>query len=346
MSYQVLYRKYRPRDFDDVVGQEPVVCALTNAVTQGRIAHAYLFSGPRGVGKTTIARILARKANGDSDDADVDVIEIDAASNRGIEEIRELREGVRYAPARGKYKTYIIDEVHMLTKEAFNALLKTLEEPPEHAIFILATTEIEKVPATIISRTQHYEFRRPAITEIAKRLISIAKSEKVKLTEQAARVIAVAADGSLRDAESILGQILAVEDKEVTEKEVEDTLGLPRRETVLKLYQAFLEKNAAAALEIIKRSAEQGHDVERLLRQVLGLARAALIMKIRSSLAADEFEALLPEEREGLRTAVNTAEISHLKQIVRSLLAADEAAEHSPVVELPLELAALEIAGE
>src|SRR3989338_6628973 len=275
-EHLVLYRKYRPRGFNEIVGQESVVRTLSNAIASGRLAHGYLFSGPRGVGKTTIARLIAKAANcanaaklssgkldgallahrntdeGGStprsfsegglsvpcntcpscllynDGTALDLIEIDAASNRGIDEIRELRENLRYASSSGGKKTYIIDEVHMLTAPAFNALLKTLEEPPAHVIFVLATTEIHKVPATIISRTQHFEFRRPSVSPIAERLIKISTAERVKLDPAAARVIALAGEGSLRDAESILGQIMAVEDSRITEVEVEETLGLPR----------------------------------------------------------------------------------------------------------------------
>jgi len=213
MSELVLYRKYRPRSFDEVMGQEHVVAAIRNAFKMGRVAHAYLFSGPRGVGKTTMARLVAKSlncsvyGNGNvpcnactfctdfNEGRAVDLIEIDAASNRGIDEIRELREGVCFVPVRGKYKTYIIDEVHQLTKEAFNALLKTLEEPPVHAVFVLATTELEKVPATIVSRTQHYPFRRPNAEQIANRLAHIATKEGVGLEPDAAKLIAFAAEG-------------------------------------------------------------------------------------------------------------------------------------------------------
>lgn len=343
-GYQVLYRKYRPRDFSQVVGQESVVLPLVNAVKSGRIAHAYLFSGPRGVGKTTVARILARSVNDSTDDSDVDLIEIDAASNRGIEEIRELREAVRFAPARGKYKIYIIDEVHMLTKEAFNALLKTLEEPPAHIIFILATTEVEKLPPTVVSRTQHYEFRRPSMESIAEKLVRIAKAEKVSLEKEAAQVIALASEGSLRDAEGILGQVMAVEDAKITVIEVEETLGLPRREAVWGLYKAFLHKNIKGALEIIQKSAAGGRDPGQFLKALVRLSRLGIFAKLDHRLV-EEGECL-PEEKEMLAEVTRQVELTHLKKILSVLTDISQSIRHAPIPELPLELAALEIAAE
>src|SRR3990167_9244306 len=180
MGNLVLYRKYRPQSWDEIIGQEHVVRTLTNAIKLGRVSHAYLFSGPRGTGKTTIARLLAKSVGC----VDLDLIEIDASSNRGIDEIRQLRDGIKFAPTAGKYKAFIIDEVHKLTKEAFNALLKTLEEPPAHAIFILATTEAHKVPATILSRVQRFDFRRLSVSEILKRLSMIAGAEKIKIRSE------------------------------------------------------------------------------------------------------------------------------------------------------------------
>ncbi|NMC90541.1 MAG: DNA polymerase III subunit gamma/tau, partial [Smithella sp.] len=226
MEYQVLARKFRPQTFEEVAGQEPVVRTLVNAIAQGRIGHAFLFSGPRGVGKTSVARILAKSLNCEkgptatpcnkctnckeiTEGRSMDVREIDGASNRGIDEIRELRENVKFAPAASKYKVYIIDEVHMLTREAFNALLKTLEEPPGHVIFIFATTENHKVPATILSRCQCYDFRRISLSQIAANLGRLAAKENIVISATALSWIAEAGDGSMRDALSILDQLLA-----------------------------------------------------------------------------------------------------------------------------------------
>src|SRR3989338_8420740 len=211
---EVYYRKYRPKAFSEAVGQEAAVKILQNAISKKKLAHAYLFSGPRGTGKTTVARILAREAGC----AEEDVIEIDAASSRGIDEARELREAVRVLPLRSPYKVYIIDEVHMLTKEAFNALLKTLEEPPEHAIFILATTELHKVLDTIVSRTQHFEFHKISIPDIISELKKICREENIKIEDDAMKLIAFFSDGALRDAESILFQISTLGEKNIKEE--------------------------------------------------------------------------------------------------------------------------------
>lgn len=229
MPNLVLYRKYRPQNFKDVVGQKHVVRTITNAIAAGEFAHAYLFTGPRGTGKTTLARLIAKSLNCENrkkgeyepcgkcvsceeiaKGVAVDVIEIDAASNRRIDEIRQLQEGIRFAPARSKYKVYIVDEVHMLTKEAFNALLKTLEEPPEHAVFVLATTELRKVLPTIISRSQKFDLQRLRHSEIKERLVLLSKREAKKVDPKILDIIAARADGSIRDGESMLGQIFAM----------------------------------------------------------------------------------------------------------------------------------------
>ena len=235
MAYVALYRKWRPKTFSDLVGQEHVSRTLSQAIETGRVGHAYLFSGPRGTGKTSTAKILAKALNCEqgpttepcnecescrrvNDGTSMDVFEIDAASNRGIDEIRDLRETVKFAPANGKYKVYIIDEVHMLTSEAFNALLKTLEEPPERVVFILATTEVHKVPATIQSRCQRYDFKRIAVREIAERLRYVAENSEIKAEDAALALIARESAGGMRDALSTLDQCASLAEEQVTEK--------------------------------------------------------------------------------------------------------------------------------
>jgi DNA polymerase III subunit gamma/tau len=283
MSYQVTARKWRPLVFEDVVGQSHVTNTLRNAITSKRLAHAYLFSGARGTGKTTTARILAKAINCSSpkdtnpdNDCEIckeitagrslDVIEIDGASNRGVEEIRNLRESVRYTPTRGKYKVYIIDEVHMLTKEAFNALLKTLEEPPEHVIFIFATTEVHKIPMTILSRCQRFDFRRISIEEITGNLRAISKEEKVTIDEEALMIVAKKADGALRDAQSIFDQIRAFCGSEISAADVLKVLNAVDQEMYFRVTDLIKNQDAKAGLELVEGIVKGGYD----LREFLG----------------------------------------------------------------------------
>lgn len=360
MTEQVLYRKHRPRAFDEVVGQEHVVEAIRNSLKMERIAHAYLFSGPRGVGKTTMARLIAKalnclnkksrpcnsctSCNDFNESRAMDMIEIDAASNRGIDEIRELREGVRFVPTQGQYKTYIIDEVHMLTKEAFNALLKTLEEPPSHAVFVLATTEIEKVPATIISRTQHYEFRRPGIPQIIKRLQMIAKKEGATLDGDGAHLIAIASEGGLRDAESILGQIMAVEDKKITREEVEHILGLPKREAVKQIFEAIAKKDAPAALGIVAQLTDAGHDLAYASKLLMRYFRTAMLLKTDPTLKSFLAHDFLPDEMECIAAALPRFSAPQLTQAVTIIFQNMQQFKKTPIPQLPLELTVVELA--
>lgn len=273
-----LYRKYRPENFDQVIGQEQVVKVLKNAVKENLISHAYLFSGPRGTGKTSVARILAKSVNCEKrtdynpcgkclscinarDGKTMDLLEIDAASNRGIDEIRDLREKIKFAPSENRFKVFIIDEVHMLTKEAFNALLKTLEEPPGHAIFVLATTEIHKVPNTIISRCQRHDFRRIKMTEIVSQIMDIAKKEKIKIDDEALEIIAEASEGGLRDAISLLDQIASVGLSEITGETVEEILGLAPHKIVFDFVAALLHSETTKALSVLEGLQRSGADV-------------------------------------------------------------------------------------
>lgn len=358
MSEQVLYRKHRPRHFDEVVGQEHVVVPLKNAIATGRVAHAYLFSGPRGVGKTTLARLVAKTLNCDGKEKPcntcdscnefnqgraVDLIEIDAASNRGIDEVRELREGVRFAPIRGKYKCYIVDEAHQLTKDASNALLKTLEEPPSHAVFILATTELDKMLPTIISRTQHYDFRRPHIKQIADRLSHIAKKEGAALEEDAARLIALAAEGSIRDAEGILGQIMAAEDKKITQDEVEKILGMPRREAVKKMFELIAQKDIPRALALVQEVTDAGYDLAAFSKILIQYFRGALFLKTDPALKKFVEEEMLPDELECIAanlTSYNSADLARGIEIIFGNL---QTFKKTPIPQMPLELSIIEI---
>lgn len=267
---QALYRKYRSRSLSEIVGQSHVTDTLATALKSGRISHAYLFTGPRGVGKTSIARILAHEINGleySDDTSHLDIIEIDAASNRGIDEIRELREKVYIAPAVGKYKVYIIDEVHMLTTQAFNALLKTLEEPPAHVVFILATTEAHKLPATIISRTQRYTFRPAQPADVIDHLRSIAAKEKITIDDNALKLIAEHGDGSFRDSVGILDQATQ-SSKSITAEAVQRLLGLPPHESIEQLLTAVESGNATELSRVLASLYNTGYQAGAITKQL------------------------------------------------------------------------------
>lgn len=272
----VFYRKYRPQKFDEVVGQENTVKILQNAIKEKRLSHAYLFAGPRGTGKTTIARILAREAGC----AEEDIVEIDAASSRGIDEARALREAVHILPLRSPYKVYIIDEVHALTRDAFNALLKTLEEPPKHAIFILATTELSKVPETVISRTQRFEFSNISIPDILKELQMISKAESVKAEDDALKLIAFFADGSLRDAENIFFQVASLGEKIIKEEDVRLLLGAPEEEDINNIIKFVFEKNPSELIRILDEVLEEGRDPSLIVRLLLRSFRAIYFLAV------------------------------------------------------------------
>lgn len=295
MTHQALYRKWRPQRFSDVVDQRYTVQTLKNAIAQGEIAHAYLFAGPRGTGKTSVARILAKAVNCPSQrDGEpcnacsicesvtrgnaLDVIEIDGASNRGIDQIRQLREEVKFSPAEAKYKVYIIDEIHMLTNEAFNALLKTLEEPPPHVVFIFATTEPHKVPPTVLSRCQAFEFKTIPQEQIEAHLKEVAQTEKIAIDDEALAAIARHARGALRDALVLLEQLVAYKGAEpITAQDLYDVLGLPPQETIDRFLKALLEQDGLEALKIIGELAERGRDFELFVGELIHRGRDRLI---------------------------------------------------------------------
>ena len=346
MSEVVLYRKYRPHKFSEVMGQDHIVTVLQNAIKQERVSHAYLFAGPRGTGKTSVARILSAGV-GCSDN---DVIEIDAASSRGIDEIRALREAVQVYPLESPYKVYIIDEVHMLTKEAFNALLKTLEEPPGHAIFILATTELEKVPETIISRCQNFSFRKLPESVIRESIENIAKKEGFKIDDESSGIISLLADGSFRDSQSILDQVLSTvsSGKDIKGEKVREFLGVPKKDLINDFVGALAESNTDKGMEAIAKAKNSSLDIKVFLKLILRDIRFILLLKT------------APDMKEKIKDIVGEKEFKSLEKIkenkdltekniadwLRALLEAYDEVGRSYLPELPLELALIKIIGE
>ena len=359
MSYLSLARKYRPQEFDEIIGQEHVSSTLRNAVTMDRAAHAYLFAGPRGVGKTSTARILAKSLNCEkgptpnpcgkcaackeiTSGISMDVIEIDGASNRGIDEIRNLKENVKFASARGKYKIYIIDEVHMLTQEAFNALLKTLEEPPVHVKFIFATTRPYKVLPTIISRCQRFDFRKITSHNIAKKLEDIRKIEKLKIKDEAIFLIAKAADGSMRDAEVILDQILSFTKSEIKPEDVSEVLGLLEQDTLFGIADSIINNEKNRILEIVNELINGGKDPVFITTSVINHFRNLMVAKL-SGESKSSSRAIPEEDYHKLEEQGRKFSLDEILYITYTLSATIDLIKKTSLSRIPLEISLIKL---
>ncbi|GAB4390811.1 MAG: DNA polymerase III subunit gamma/tau [Thermodesulfovibrionales bacterium] len=357
MSYLVLARKWRPQGFEDLIGQQPIVQILTNSITQGKMAHAYVFSGPRGVGKTSTARIMAKALNCEkgptpapcgscpscvsiTEGNSVDVIEIDGASNNSVDDIRDLRDRVKYAPSGGRYKVYIIDESHMLSVQAFNALLKTLEEPPPHVFFVLATTEPRKIPLTVMSRCQHLPFRRVSIQGIRDRLKRIVEAEGIRITDGALALIARAADGSIRDSLTILDQVASFS-AEVTEENVKDLLGVADFKALSETAGAVLKGERQRVLSIVASLVDKGTDLRAFTKDLIKFFRDLLVARVVSS--PDEVLDMAADETDALREASQGVSEEQLAVALSELIRAEQDVRGAFSPRVALEMALLKI---
>lgn len=339
---EALYRKYRPSAFDEVLGQEHIVKVLKGAIKLGNISHSYLLHGSRGTGKTTIARIIAQELETSPED----IFEIDAASNRGIDDIRELREGVSTLPFNSKYKIYIIDEVHMLTKEAWNALLKTLEEPPAHVIFILATTELEKVPETIISRCQVFAFKKPSLSVLKELVQNVAKKEGFKIDAAGAELLAVLGDGSFRDTHGILQKIMSYsKDKNIEAKEIALVTGAPQTSLVNEFLESLATKDMSKGLQSIQKASEENIDMALFLKLVLMKLRTALLLRYAPEMKNTLVEGMTDDDREFILRILKEKGGAINSKSLEILLEAGETLKYASIKELPLELALAKILG-
>ncbi len=358
MSYLVIARKYRPEVFMDVAGQEHVTRSLSNAVFSDKVGHAFLFAGPRGVGKTTTARILTKAINclnrKGSDPCNecrscreissgqcMDVLEIDGASNRGIDDIRELRENIRYSPSSVQYKVYIIDEVHMVTREAFNALLKTLEEPPAHGKFILATTEIHKVPATILSRCQRYEFRRIDVATIFKSLKDICEKESIRISDKGLKLIARMADGSMRDGQSLLDQVIAYCGEQIDDESILMLLGKMDPDLLNGIVQSIIRGDAARVIETFSRFIDSGGDIQRFVPELIEYVRDLMVIKV----SEKSFDIIERDDAEiaGMRKSAASVDIDRLSLYFRMLSTLDQEIKRSESPRLIIDAALIQL---
>jgi DNA polymerase-3 subunit gamma/tau len=359
MSYLVLARKWRPQIFEDVIGQRPITQTLQNAISQKRVAHAFLFTGARGVGKTSTARILAKSLNCEtgpsinpcnqcktcheiSSGTSMDVIEIDGASNRGIDEIRELRENVRYTPAKSRHKIFIIDEVHMLTREAFNALLKTLEEPPPHIIFVFATTEPHKIPSTILSRCQRYDFKRIPLKEIVESLKRITEEEKVRISQRGLLYLARESEGSMRDAQSLLDQVISYAGKEIRDEDIVDVLGLVDQKILYDTLEAIFDKDAGRCMDVVEQVYLYGYDIQHFCRELLHSLRNLILIKV--SQHPEHLIELPEEELQALRKLAERLPFDHLNHLFNLLLKGEEEVVQSTFPRTMLEMTLIRMA--
>ncbi len=335
---QALYRKYRPKSFDEVLGQEHIVSVLESEAKTGKIAHAYLFSGSRGTGKTTIARIFAQALGVNSED----VYEIDAASNRGIDDIREIRDAVPVLPYSSKYKVYIVDEAHMLTREAWNAFLKTLEEPPAHVIFIMATTEEHKLPATVVSRCETFVFKKPSHLILVQNITAVAKAEGYDLEKSSASLIATLAEGSFRDALSILQKaISSSSDKSLSAGEIERVLGAPEQSLVLKLLEGLEEKDSEKALGAVAAASKANADMQVFLKMIIRHLRFILLLRFAKDSSSLIKEEVSEEEFEKLTAIAKSAKTINSKTLL-AFLEASSLQKYADIPELPIEIAIIE----
>lgn len=382
MANLVLYRKYRPKTFEEVVGQEHVVRTLRNAVANAMISHAYLFSGPRGSGKTTMARLLAKAVNctrlrptsanatagkqgygGQESPGEpcnecsackeialgnaMDVVEIDAASSGGIDAIRELREGITFSPSKLKYRVFIIDEAHQLSREAANALLKTLEEPPSHAIFILATTEIQRMITTLASRCQRFDFRKLRVPEMAQRLEGMVKKEGIDMERDALELLAHHAEGSLRDAEGLLDKVLTFHlgsgKKETIRTDVvRELLGIVDIQIIGSLVELLLKKNPGKAIEFLNANLENGMDPQEFAKTLVEYLRTILILKINPALEDMFAGPLTKEQQETMKMQASNTDEEMLSRAVKNFMEAESKMKYSSIIQLPLELAIID----